>query len=439
VGGNGLRPRDMTHTAIPQPISAKPYRKFPSCCYPPLASNLFAMKTQLTESPFKASAQSVFVTSGPDPYENTLTALSNIDLTPAKGKNVLLKPNAGRLAAPGKGITTDPRVVAAAIEAFTAAGANVSVGDSPITGIKSLDAIESTGIAAVARDRGCKVVDLDEKPALEVAIPNGTAIQSIKICPEVFDHDIVISIPVMKTHMHTGVSLSIKNMKGCLWKRSKVDLHMLPVQEGSDDKPLNIAIADMATALTPHMAIIDGTVGMEGLGPSAGKPKTLNAIVVGADPFAADAVACALMGLNAHSIPHLRISAEQGLGIIDLDKINISPDNWEDFGSDFETSPDNLSIEFPNVNIMDNQSCSACQSTLLLFLQHHGEELSEYIPKGEVLNMAIGKGHETVPEGTICIGNCTEKHREKGTFVSGCPPVSSEIQKALRNNRKPQE
>jgi len=183
------------------------------------------------------------------------------------------------------------------------------------------------------------------------------------------------------------------------------------------------------------MAIIDGTVGMEGLGPSAGKPRELNTVLASVDPFAADAVACALMGLNANAIPHLRLGAKLGLGTIDLGEINASPENWQEFGAEFETAPENLSIEFPNVNVLDNQSCSACQSTLLLFLQRHGEELAEYLPEGEVLNVAIGKGHESVPEGTICIGNCTARHRERGTFVAGCPPVSSEIYNAIKKNK----
>ena len=102
-----------------------------------------------------------------------------------------------------------------------------------------------------------------------------------------------------------------KRLKGCLWRRSKVELHMLPALAGSKDKPLDVAIADMASVLRPHLAIVDGTVGMEGLGPSAGRPKPLDAVVVSADAFAADAVACQLMGTAAEHIPHLRLGADE--------------------------------------------------------------------------------------------------------------------------------
>jgi hypothetical protein len=193
------------------------------------------------------------------------------------------------------------------------------------------------------------------------------------------------------------------------------------------DKPIDIAIADMSAVLRPHLAIIDGTVGMEGLGPSAGRAKPLDVVVVGADAFAADAVACRLMGTRAEQIPHLRIGAERGHGIIELDRIHVSPENWMDWSSPFASPPDNISIEFPNTTILDQNSCSACQSTLMLFLKRYGEQIFDYFPANTNIHIAIGKGHVEVPEGTICIGNCTTSHRGDGIFIPGCPPVASQI------------
>jgi hypothetical protein len=235
----------------------------------------------------------------------------------------------------------------------------------------------------------------------------------------------------MKMHMHTGVTLSVKNMKGCLWRRSKVQLHMLPPVEGSDEKPINIAIADMASVLRPHLAIIDGTVGMEGLGPSAGRPKALDAVVVGADAFAADAVACRLMGTTAEAIPHLAIGAARGYGMIDLASIAVAPEHWQQWIVPFDAPPVNLAIEFPNVTVFDRKSCSACQSTVLLFLKGYRDQLFDYFPSWQHLNIAIGKGHDDLPEGTLCIGNCTARPQDQRPFVAGCPPVTSEILRAL--------
>jgi len=386
---------------------------------------------RLSQSPFgRDGAPRVGVASGKGPYGNARDALSGFDLSPAKGKRVLLKPNAGRAAAVESGICTHPEVVAAAIDAFREAGAEVAVGESPISGVSTMDALESTGIAAAARKRNCPLIDMDERKPILAALPGGVAIKSLKICPEIAEFDIIVSIPVMKTHMHTGVTLAVKNMKGCLWRRSKVVLHMLPRLEGIDEKPLDVAICDMSEVLRPHFSLIDGTVGMEGLGPSAGNAKPLGVVVASADAFAADAVACRLMEIDPASVPHLRLGAERGIGTLDLDEIEVSPDNWRSFSTPFSAPPNDLKIEFPDVDILDVNSCSACQSTLTLFLRRYEKELKEYLPGDATI--AIGAGHDDIPPGTICVGNCIRRElRDKGVFIPGCPPVGSEILSAV--------
>jgi len=385
----------------------------------------------LSHTPFKldASLPPVFWASGDDPYDNTRRALSRVDLAPSRGRRVLLKPNAGRDGTPGSGITTHPQVVAAAIDAFREAGAEVAVGESPITGVKMAGAFESTGIAAVAGARNCPLIDMDLRRYVPLEVPEGIAIRSLKLCADVAEHDIIVSIPVMKMHMHTGVTLSVKNMKGCLWRRSKVEFHMLGPVDGHRDKPLDIAIADMSSVLRPHLSIIDGTVGMEGLGPGAGEPRPLGVVLVGADAFAADAIACAIMGVSAADVPHLRMGAERGYGVIDLDSIGVYPRNWKDVQEPFAPPPEELSIEFAGFNVLDSRSCSACQSTLLMFLRTYGQYLRDSATDDNDIVIAIGKGHEQLPHGALCVGNCTIGHKDCGVFVSGCPPVSSEILK----------
>lgn len=394
---------------------------------------------RIGESPFRKKGEkpTVFITHGDNPYDITKQALENIDLSPAKGKKVLLKPNIGRIAEHKSGVVTDPLVTAAAIDAFRAAGAEVSIGESPITGVDTMEAFEHNGTAQIARKRKCPLIDMDARRFVPVKVPNGKAIKKLKLCPELLEFDIIVSIPVMKTHMHTGVTLSIKNMKGCLWRRSKVDLHMLPPLKNSDEKPINAAIADMSDILTPHLAIIDGTTAMEGIGPSAGQSVGFNTVLVSAEPFAADAVACALMGIQVEKIPHLAIAASRGYGIIDLDKIEVQPGDWRKWERAFEPPPQNIAIDFPNVNILDKNSCSACQSTLLLFLKRYGDTLFDYFPDLKELNIAIGKGHTEVPIRTLCIGNCAAKHKNitGNIFVPGCPPVGSKILSAI--SKKP--
>jgi uncharacterized protein (DUF362 family) len=299
------------------------------------------------------------------------------------------------------------------------------------------NAFESSGITAVAKIRNCPLIDMDVRRYVTCEIPAGIAMKSLKVCREITEYDIIVSIPVMKTHMHTGVTLSVKNMKGCLWRRSKVDFHMLPQIPGHEEKPLDIAIADMSSVLHPHLSIIDGTIGMEGLGPSAGKPKALGVVLVGVDAFATDSVACAIMGISAHDIPHLRLGSERGYGVIDLDSIAVHPQNWKDVQNSFDLPPEELSLEFSGFTVLDKQSCSACQSTLLMFLREYGQQLRDDTSDNKDITIAIGKGHEQLPIDTLCVGNCTAKHKNCRKFVSGCPPVSSEILAMFNNDRPP--
>lgn len=394
--------------------------------------------SQITRDPPIPSREHprVCIASGPDAYANARRALASLDLSGTRGRRVLLKPNIGREADPGSGIVTDAHVVAAAIDVFREAGAEVAVGESPIVGVRMAEAYSRCGLARLAAERECPLLDMDARPPQGIPLPNGRVIRSLKVCADVVEHDCVVSIPVMKTHMHTGVSLGTKNMKGCLWRRSKVDLHMLPPLPGSEEKTLNLAIADMAEVLHPQITLIDGTVGMEGLGPSAGDPRPLGVVLAGTDVLATDAVACHLMGFSPAEIPHLRLAAARGIGTIDLSAIRVDPAGWEALARPFARTPENLAIEFPGVRILDENSCSACQSTLLLFLRRYGDRLGEYFPGRREVCVAIGKGNKTVPLDSLCIGNCTREHREIGIFIPGCPPVPSSIDGAIRESAR---
>lgn len=140
------------------------------------------------------------------------------------------------------------------------------------------------------------------------------------------------------------------------------------------------------------------------------------------------------MGMWAADIPYLRIGSKRGYGVINLDQIKVTPDNWRHWITHFAPPPDNLSIEFPGINVLDRNSCSACQSTLFLFLKRYGETILEYFPDEVSVNFAIGKGNPEVPADTICVGNCRARHRDRGVFIPGCPRSAVKFSMALPEN-----
>ena len=67
----------------------------------------------------------IIVLKGKDPYQTTKKALQKIPLPNLRGKKILIKPNAARLASPGEGVTTHPEVVAATIDHLKSRGRTI--------------------------------------------------------------------------------------------------------------------------------------------------------------------------------------------------------------------------------------------------------------------------------------------------------------------------
>ena len=380
----------------------------------------------------------VVVSKGKDPFRTTERVLQRFPLPDLKGKNVLIKPNAARLAFPGEGITTHPLVVAATIKHLKQQRAGrIVIGESCIFGVDAQEAFRVTGMKEISEKNRVELLDLDQGAPMEIAVPAGKVIKKIKVPALLKEFDFIISIPVMKTHMHTQVTLSVKNMKGLLWRREKARFHQLQydqkVTEGH--KELDIAISEMASVLSPHLAIIDGTVGMEGMGPAYGRRKKMGVILAGNHALSADAIAARLMGFNPEALPHLKLSAERGLGEIRWRRISVDPKDFLKWETPFAPPPSQLSIPYPDVRVYDEGSCSACLSTLLVFLNDYHSRLTDYhLPDGKI-HLAIGKNLNRCPRGTLLIGNCTSKMKRTGVFVQGCPPVASQIWEVLSGEK----
>ncbi len=372
----------------------------------------------------------VIVSKGKDPYTTTRRALERFPLPDLKERRILIKPNAARLATPGSGITTHPLVVSAAIDHLREKGArDIVIGEGCLVGVDARAAFEKTGLREISEAKKVPLMDLDQCGPMERLIPDGKLLKKVKVSSALTRFDWIVSIPVMKTHMHTRVTLCIKNMKGALWRREKARLHQLR----SDDKKkegyrsLDLAIAEVATLLMPDLAIIDGTTGMEEMGPAYGKPKKMGTVIVSSQALSADAVASRLMGFPPESIPHLKLCFERGLGEIRLPNISVIPKNYLKWESPFEPPPSQFSIPYPDVKVYDEGACSACLSSLIVFLKKYHSTLTPYYLDDKKIHIGIGKHLDRCPEGTLLIGNCTSKKKKHGIFIQGCPPVASHI------------
>lgn len=367
------------------------------------------------------------------PYLNVINALNQLDLSSLKDKRILIKPNVGRIAPPESGYNTHPDAVAALIDTLRKLGvAEVAIGESPIVGVDVYEAFRRAGFTDMAEKYGVELIDFNSKPPIKKQIPNPRIITETRICQQVYDFDVLISVPVTKTHMHTGVTLGIKNLKGCLYGHEKVRYHQLEyLKKVYPEKTLDAAISDLATILMPDMVVVDGYTGMEGLGPSGGEAIKSDFAVASFSAMGADVVACQLMGLNAEEVSHLKIISERNKLDIHVEDYQVTPPDYKHFIHPYQKPPTKISVQFPGVEVQDKDSCSSCLSTLMMFLKRFGEDMSQYALCDGKFHIAIGKGVEKALDGTVFVGNCTRHMSDKGIHVKGCPPVPTRIFEAI--------
>jgi uncharacterized protein (DUF362 family) len=374
------------------------------------------------------------------------TTLDNIDIPDLKGKTVLLKPNVGREVDPKLGINTNPEVVEAVFnylkEHFSA---NYLIGDSPIINTDTKKAFQQSGYSDLINNKDLQFIDLDERSPIELVIPEGMLLKSIKLSGFLKEIDYIVSIPVLKMHMHCGASLGFKNLKGIIYKRDKISLHHLQSSEIINKlkvnikkiKELDIAIADLVHVIKPDLVIIDASYAQEGMGPSSGDTVKLDTIIASTNFIAADIIALAITqpDWTLYDVPHLKLLSEfSDPTIKSSHDIKTIPNDIQDYIRPLEPPPTSISIKYNNVNLIDIDSCSACLSTVFNLLKNNKDFLDDNFTPENPLNLAIGKGiqQSDLYEDTFLIGNCTYENNENGIFIKGCTPVESTILETIK-------
>ena len=98
------------------------------------------------------------------------------------------------------------------------------------------------------------------------------------------------------------------------------------------------SILDIVATLRPHLAIVDGVVGMEGDGPIMGRPKPAGVVLMGRDVVAVDASAARVMGLRPEGVRYLA-EAARFLGNLDVGRIPMRGEPLERFVTPFDVLP----------------------------------------------------------------------------------------------------
>jgi|SRR5579875_667207 len=226
-----------------------------------------------------------------------------------RNKTVLLKPNLVDYI-PGNHINTHPIFVSAAIECFRELGAaEVIVGEGPGHQRDTELVLCESGTAEALRDQDVRFIDLNRDELIECPLlADYTGLKRLWLPRTILKADFIVSMPKVKTHHWSGVSLSMKNMFGVVpgakygWPKNI--LHW---------KGIERSILDICATVPIHFVIADGIIAMEGNGPLNGTPRTLGHIILADDPVAADATCARLMGLDPEEVAHIR-AGRQFLG-----------------------------------------------------------------------------------------------------------------------------
>jgi len=247
-----------------------------------------------------------------------------------KGENVVLKVNLLSGAPPEEAITTHPAVVLALFREVERAGGVPLVADTPSGTIsrKRLGKVyEASGLLELER-RGELKLNRDIS-ASRAANPRGKVLRSVDILKVVHEADSVITVPKLKTHALTGITGATKILFGVIPGLAKAGYHAkLPDVRRFCDMQL-----DLVLLVQPRLAVLDGIIGMEGDGPSAGDVRRGNVLMASADSFALDVVMAAFMGALPRSLPILQAAMARGLAPASVDGVEVLGDPLENVRS----------------------------------------------------------------------------------------------------------
>jgi uncharacterized protein (DUF362 family) len=250
-------------------------------------------------------------------------------------KRVILKPNNVSITNPLAATHADS--IEGVLEFLKSIGKlqNAVIAESAAQG-PTFDGFSNFGYNRVADKYKVKMIDLDQEQydILHVFDEKDFRPHPVRMSHMLLDPDsFIFSLAKFKTHDRVVATLSLKNIvfgapikdAGFTYGSNRKPGSNIdkPIVHGSGFRGINFNLYSLATKLHPHVSVIDGFEGMEGNGPSNGTAVDHKVCVVGTDWLAADRVGIELMGIDFAKVGYLNFCADAGLGVADLNKIEI--------------------------------------------------------------------------------------------------------------------
>jgi uncharacterized protein (DUF362 family) len=369
--------------------------------------------------------------------EKGISLLGGIHKIVKDGDVVVIKPNlVAPIPPPG---TTDPKVIASMVRLCKQAGAkDVFVGENCAPHGKvapylygswtTRTVFEKLGIKKVVEMVGGEILPFDEVEHALVKVEDARILRKAKVPKIILDCDVLIDVPVMKTHFYTLVTLGAKNMHGILPDELKVLAHR---------EDLDQFLVDIIKIRKPDLTVIDGLRALQGYDHHVTMEDLVetNLLVCGKEDVATDAVGAAVMGFDpCQEITHIRLAYMEKVGVADLEKIEVKGHSIQEVKRRFKRPDQRLFGIYPNIEIYSGGACNYCLVRTKVAL----ERLKQDRRMGEE-KFSVILGHRPIlpsPEQmrgkVIAIGDCAVfavpdwiklELGERFTSVSGCPPM----------------
>ena len=261
-------------------------------------------------------------------YEKLKAILNMLDFRAEEyyGKKVVLKPNLLLKFAPERAATVHPSVVYAAGKIFADAGASVLLAESPggpyTPGIlKSIYKV--SGMEEAARAGG---FELNYDTSFEeVRTDGGERSNHFDIIKPILDADLIVDLCKLKSHSMATMTAAVKNLFGVIPGTRKVEFHSrFPKHE--DFAASVVGLTSFICKNKKVLSICDAIIGMEGNGPSGGKPKKIGCLLASENPFALDLLCAYIIGAQ-NTVPMLENAKKRGYAPADISGLMLSGDD----------------------------------------------------------------------------------------------------------------
>jgi uncharacterized protein (DUF362 family) len=210
--------------------------------------------------------------------------------------------------------TTNPWVVAALVKMCLEAGArSVQVMDMPFGGGQE-EAYERSGIREQVLAAGGEMISMSRLKYVTAEIPQGKDLKQTRVYDDVLKADVLINVPIAKTHGLARLTLGMKNLLGVIQDRPYMHAN------------LGQRTADLTSLLRPKLTVVDAVRILTANGPSGGNlddVKQMDMVIASPDIVAADSYATGLFGLRPDDIAYISAAAAMGLGRNDLKDLRI--------------------------------------------------------------------------------------------------------------------